>query len=1152
MAQFNEDGSIILSTQIDTDGIEQGLKDIKNLIKNANIDITGGTSKNNGKTSNVVNLLKTSLSSLKSIGTATINDVKSGFDKLTTGVNKSTNALDGLGKTLLSVFSIYKIKQFMKTASSNALTLEAQLVRLKNLYGENSDLVGDFIDQNAVALGLARTSAIDLASTYGNIFNTYVSDSKDSANLVIDYLNMTSVIASKTGRDIDDIQDRIVSGLLGNTKAIDDLGVYANESIIEMTDAFAKYANGRSWAQLNENERKLIRTLAILEQSTNQYGTTVQRTSQLVQTSLQSAWEDFKTAWGQIVNLVVVPLMEKLTIVLNIVTSILNKLLNKGDGVLDSLNGVVNATDKTVDNQKELNNELKDTVDLTQRILAGFDDIQKLGEEETTTASNANPDFEYTSTTPDIDDTALENAIDKAMDILNTIIDYIPVAMVALGVILMAFGQIGWGLGFIVGGAYMYSVTEKPDKETDVTTRIKDDLKSLWDNIETYLIALGMVMICFGQIGWGIGFVIAGAGIKGYKEYKENIANGMPKEQVISDLQEVATAIGTALAALGVILICLGQFGWGVGFVIAGVSGIAVGDTKITEQDVTELDAKSLAEKAFKQVIAYLPTALEIIGLLVLCCGNLALGVGCLVASSWIKQYNKDNGISTGENSELTTQIKTFMENNKEALEKVASVMIVVGIIVMATGNIISGIGLILAGQALDGALKGETPKWLTSFAEGDDGWSSITTAFKSIADALTGLFNVLIVIGTILMSTGHVLKGMALIATAYAAKTVSSSDGTEDFTTIVNGFFNDVAGTLITSGAISIGISLCVKGFWKIGVALIAAGGITAVLEYFGLTAPITQTVKTFVSGFTSTNIGDIIKNSAVTLGAMLVFGGHPTIGLALLAAAGATALIQYFGLKDSLEDYDPDTIPDRPQLNTLTEQRTAVKDRLKNVYGSFIDSGTLNLIALMDSDSSKTQNEWVKQFNETLANKGYSQYTYERLYNEILGVSNPESFYGPIKEELEDIEYTLKGTLNTQIARTTTAVGNLIKLVSNVGNETYSRLTEIGNEYIISIGGTKHLDNKTISMAAKGAVIPPNQEFLAIYGDQRKGTNIETPLATMIDAFNTALDKRGGNGDDGTVHVHLHLDGKEIYETVVKKNRENTRITGINEFAY
>jgi hypothetical protein len=44
-----------------------------------------------------------------------------------------------------------------------------------------------------------------------------------------------------------------------------------------------------------------------------------------------------------------------------------------------------------------------------------------------------------------------------------------------------------------------------------------------------------------------------------------------------------------------------------------------------------------------------------------------------------------------------------------------------------------------------------------------------------------------------------------------------------------------------------------------------------------------------------------------------------------------------------------------------------------------------------------------------------------------------------------------------------------------------------------------------------ANGSVIPPNSEFLAILGDQKSGTNIETPLSTMIEAFNVSQNSNG-----------------------------------------
>ena len=49
---------------------------------------------------------------------------------------------------------------------------------------------------------------------------------------------------------------------------------------------------------------------------------------------------------------------------------------------------------------------------------------------------------------------------------------------------------------------------------------------------------------------------------------------------------------------------------------------------------------------------------------------------------------------------------------------------------------------------------------------------------------------------------------------------------------------------------------------------------------------------------------------------------------------------------------------------------------------------------------------------------------------------------------------------------------------------------------------------------MLAQGAVIPPNREFMAVLGDQKSGTNVEAPLATIKQALVEALRDSGSGG--------------------------------------
>lgn len=79
-----------------------------------------------------------------------------------------------------------------------------------------------------------------------------------------------------------------------------------------------------------------------------------------------------------------------------------------------------------------------------------------------------------------------------------------------------------------------------------------------------------------------------------------------------------------------------------------------------------------------------------------------------------------------------------------------------------------------------------------------------------------------------------------------------------------------------------------------------------------------------------------------------------------------------------------------------------------------------------------------------------------------------------------------------------------------------------------------------------AQGAVIPPNREFMAVLGDQKSGTNIETPLSTMVEAFKTAMSETSFGNGQGEAYLVLDDEvlGKVVYSLY---NKENRRI-GVN----
>ena len=86
------------------------------------------------------------------------------------------------------------------------------------------------------------------------------------------------------------------------------------------------------------------------------------------------------------------------------------------------------------------------------------------------------------------------------------------------------------------------------------------------------------------------------------------------------------------------------------------------------------------------------------------------------------------------------------------------------------------------------------------------------------------------------------------------------------------------------------------------------------------------------------------------------------------------------------------------------------------------------------------------------------------------------------------------------------------------------------------------------SIPHLAKGAVIPPNKEFLAVLGDQSSGTNIEAPLDTIKQALAEVMATSGGAQDTGDIVINI--DGNEIFRVVRKQSKIFTKSTGVPAF--
>lgn len=184
---------------------------------------------------------------------------------------KVSSKIDNLGSKFTTRFSL-PIIALGTLGTKSAMEQEASMQQVEKIYGEASDTIKEFANNTALSYNMSSKSAYKYSQIFGNLIQSMTDDQTKNAQYTQDLLKASSVIASATGRTMEDVMDRIRSGLLGNTEAIEDLGVNVNVSLLESTDAFKRFAGDKSWNQLDFQTQQQIRLFGILEQTTKKYG----------------------------------------------------------------------------------------------------------------------------------------------------------------------------------------------------------------------------------------------------------------------------------------------------------------------------------------------------------------------------------------------------------------------------------------------------------------------------------------------------------------------------------------------------------------------------------------------------------------------------------------------------------------------------------------------------------------------------------------------------------------------------------------------------------------------------------------------------------------------------------------------------------------
>lgn len=336
----------------------------------------------------------------------------------------------------------------------------------------------------------------------------------------------------------------------------------------------------------------------------------------------------------------------------------------------------------------------------------------------------------------------------------------------------------------------------------------------------------------------------------------------------------------------------------------------------------------------------------------------------------------------------------------------------------------------------------------------------------------------------------GPIAAGIALVVGGLVMLVVGIKDVIENGFNLVN-TLTIIAGIL----AAGIGISL-LTGSW---IPLLIAGfvaALVALVSFTGHGEELIEGLKNIIDGF-----GKFFKG---------VFTGDLK-----LAAEGAKQIWE--GLKQTWNAIVNSIKDAWDMFITWLQSKSPMLAAIFQTYGNFI-SGLFNSIK-----------QWLSGIIEFIS-----------------GV-----FTGDWTKAWEGVKDIFKGIWNGII----TAVEYAINFIINGINLLISALNTIHFEvpdWVPLIGGRSFgisiplVSNVALPRLAQGAVIPPNREFLAVLGDQKSGTNIETPLATMVQAFKQAMNETGGMGGR-SITVVMQVDKREFARAVYQANNDETQRVGV-----
>lgn len=437
------DGSIIIDTRIDTDGISSGVKevqaafkDLANSVKEINANINSifhdGFEKLEDsfqslqqKSEKVENSMDKMGNSAKKTGTTVSNS----FNKMDiSGASRKVNLLgrqfEGLGTIVKrigflvgSAFAVGKLIQFGK----ESIELGSDLAEVQNVvdvtFTTMSDKVNEFAKNAMTSAGLSETMAKRYVGTFGAMSKSFGFSEAQAYDMSTALTQLTGDVASFYNISQDLAYIKLKSVFTGETETLKDLGVVLTQSALDQYALANGY--GKTTSAMTEQEKVALRLAFVQKQLSAASGDFI-RTSdswanqvRVMQLQLQS----LKATVGQGLINIFAPILKVINVLLGKLATLANAFKSftelitgkkssgqtsgSGAGLTGDASGVQDTADaygQAADNAGKLADSIEDVADATKDAakaakgyLSPLDEINRYSTQDTSSIASKTP-----------------------------------------------------------------------------------------------------------------------------------------------------------------------------------------------------------------------------------------------------------------------------------------------------------------------------------------------------------------------------------------------------------------------------------------------------------------------------------------------------------------------------------------------------------------------------------------------------------------------------------------------------------------------------------------------------------------------------------------------------------------------------------------